>query len=56
MTLGGEGCLGHKSSQKVKDANRERLLGKRGRFCCNSCSIICNNEEFESITDFCEKK
>lgn len=55
MTLGGEGCLGHKSSRKVKETNRKRLLGKRGKFCCNSCPVICNNEEFESITDFCEK-
>lgn len=54
MTLGGEGSLGHKSTKKVKEVNRERLLGKRGDLCCNSHSVICDGIRYESIAQFCE--
>lgn len=55
MTLGGEGNLGHKATEKVKKTNRERMLGKRGDLCCNSHSVICDGIRYESITEFCEK-
>ena len=29
MTLGGEGSLGHKVSEKLKEKNRNRILGKK---------------------------
>lgn len=55
LTDGGEGTLGHKSSEKVKEANRKRLLGKTGKDCINSCTVICDGIEYESLTDFKEK-
>ena len=54
MTLGGEGTLGHKGSEKLSRINRERLLGKRGKDCCNSRPVICEGIEYESLTQFCE--
>lgn len=55
MTLGGDGNLGHKSTKKVKEVNRKRLLGKKGDLCCNSQSVICDGVRYESIIDFCNK-
>lgn len=55
MTLGGEGALGHKSTEKIIKANRDRMLGKRGDLCCNSQSVICDGIRYESIIQFCEK-
>lgn len=54
MTLGGEGMLGLKQSDKVKQANRERLLGKKGKDCVNSRPVICDGIEYESLCQFCE--
>lgn len=55
MTFGGDGVLGHKSSKKVKEYNRKRLLGKTGDLCINSKSVICDGIRYESLTDFCNK-
>ena len=55
MTLGGEGSLGHKNTEKIKEANRQRLLGKKGKDCPNSFAVIADGKEYESITDFCIK-
>lgn len=55
MTDGGEGTLGHKAGEKVVKANRERMLGKKGKDCPNSRPIICDGIEYESLTDFKEK-
>lgn len=55
MTLGGEGTLGHKVSEEVKNSMREKKFGKRGDLCCNSQSVICDGIRYESITQFCEK-
>lgn len=55
MTDGGEGTLGHKGGEKVIKANRERLLGKKGKDCPNSRPVICDGVEYESLTQFKEK-
>lgn len=55
LTLGGEGSLGHKSSKKVSETNRNRMLNKKGDLCPNSQSVICDNIRYESITEFCNK-
>ena len=55
MTLGGEGSLGHKVSEKLKEKNRNRILGKKGKDCPNSFAVIADGKEYESITDFCIK-
>ena len=54
MTLGGEGTLGHKQTEAVRQASRKRLLGKKGKDCVNSRPIICDNIEYESLNQFCE--
>lgn len=54
MTLGGEGTIGHKSTEKIKQVNRQRLLGKKGKDCVNSRPVMCDNIEYESLTQFCE--
>lgn len=54
MTLGGEGMLGLKQSDKTKQTNRERLLGKKGKDCVNSRPVICDGIEYESLCQFCE--
>ena len=54
MTLGGEGALGHKGSEKITQINRQRLLGKKGKDCVNSRPILCDNIEYESLNQFCE--
>ena len=54
MTLGGEGMLGCKQTEAVRQASRKRLLGKKGKDCVNSRPIICDNVEYESLTQFCE--
>lgn len=55
MTDGGEGTYGHKAGENVIKKNRERLLGKTGKDCCNSRPVICDGTEYESLTDFKEK-
>lgn len=55
MTDGGEGTLGHVAGENVSRINRERLLGKRGKDCCNSRPVICDGVEYESLTEFREK-
>lgn len=52
MTDGGEGTIGHSSSERVKEANRNRLLGKTGADCPNSRPVICDGVEYESLTAF----
>lgn len=47
--------MGHKSSDKVKEGNRVRLLGKVGKDCVNSRPVICDGIEYESLTDFKQK-
>jgi hypothetical protein len=54
MTLGGEGTLGHKGSEKLTQINRQRLLGKKGKDCVNSRPIVCDDIEYESLNQFCE--
>ena len=54
MTLGGEGTLGHKGGENIARINRERLLGKKGKDCVNSRPVLCDNIEYESLTQFCE--
>jgi hypothetical protein len=54
MTLGGEGTLGHKATDKIKEVNRNRLLGKKGKECCNSRVVLCDGIEYESLNQFCE--
>jgi len=55
MTLGGEGNLGHKAGDKVKQINRKRLLGKTGRECPNSRPIYCDGIIYDSLTEFKQK-
>lgn len=55
MTDGGEGTLGHKNNEKVAETNRNRLLGKKGKDCPNSRPVICDDIEYESLTQFKEK-
>jgi len=55
MTDGGEGTLGHEAGEKVKQGNRQRLLGKKGKDCPNSRPVICDKIEYESLTIFKEK-
>lgn len=54
MTDGGEGNLGHKAGEKVSKANRERLLGKKGKDCPNSRPVICDGIEYDSLIQFKE--
>ena len=54
MTLGGEGTLGHKATDKTREAIRNRLLGKKGKECCNSRAVLCDGIEYESLNQFCE--
>lgn len=54
MTKGGEGSVGHIAGEKVLTTNRKRLLGKKGKKCCNSRPVICDNKEFASLTEFKE--
>ena len=54
MTLGGEGTLGHKCPNSVREQTRTRLLGKKGKDCVNSRPVMCDNIEYESLCQFCE--
>lgn len=52
MTDGGEGTLGHIAGENVRISNQKRMTGKTGKDCCNSRPVICDNIEYESLTDF----
>lgn len=55
LTDGGEGSLGHKVTEELKQKNRNRLLGKTGKDCPNSRIVICDGIEYESLTEFKRK-
>nr|DAK83634.1 MAG TPA: intron associated endonuclease [Caudoviricetes sp.] len=55
MTDGGEGTLGRRYCENIAQANRKRLLGKKGRECPNSRPVLCDGIEYESLTQFKEK-
>ena len=54
MTLGGEGTLGHKCPNSVREKTRQLMLGKKGKDCVNSRPVICDGIEYESLAQFCE--
>ena len=55
MTDGGEGRLGSHHTKESKEKARQRLLGKKGKECPNSRSVICDGIEYESLTQFKER-
>lgn len=52
LTDGGEGTLGHKVPESLKEKSRLRLLNKTGSECCNSRVVVCDGIEYCSLQEF----
>ena len=55
MTDGGEGTLGHKVPENLKELGVKMFSEKKGKNHYKSIPLICDDKEWECISDFCKE-